>query len=217
MDEHPPLSLTLDDWEATPPTVRAVIMALLVRIADLEARLNQHSGNSSKPPSSDPPSAPPRPTKVPRGRQSGGQPGHPGHHRPLLPPDDDRIKQIIPVRPAQCRHCHTPLNPALPDARTPERRQVWDIPPIQPEVTEYQLRALQCPPCAEITRATPPAGMPPGGYGAHATALAACLHGRFRRSDHETAEVLQDAFGLPMSAGTVTRVEVTMSAAWESV
>ena len=217
MDEQPPFGITPDDWEATPPAVRAVIMVLLVRIADLEARLNQHSGNSSKPPSSDPPSAPPRPTKVPRGRQSGGQPGHPGHHRPLLPPDDDRIKQIIPVLPAQCRHCHTPLDPALPDARTPERRQVWDIPPIQPEVTEYQLRALQCPQCAEITRATPPAGMPPGGYGAHATALAACLHGRFRLSDHETAEVMQDAFGLPMSEGTVTTVEVTMSAALEPV
>jgi transposase len=213
MDEPPPLDITLDDWDATPPAVRAAIGALLVRIADLEARLHQHSQNSSKPPSADPPSAPPRPTKVPRGRQSGGQPGHPGHHRPLLPPDDDRIKHLVPVPPAQCQHCHTPLDPAVPDVRVPERRQVWDIPPIQPEVTEYQLRALQCPTCAAITRAIPPAGMPPGGYGAHATALAALLHGRFRLSDHETAEVMQAAFGLPMSEGTVTAVETTMCAA----
>ena len=36
---------------------------LQARSAELEARLKQHSQNSSKPPSSDPPSAPPRPRR----------------------------------------------------------------------------------------------------------------------------------------------------------
>jgi transposase len=86
--EQPPLpEITQADWDATPPAVRAVLVALLARIADLEARLNQHSGNSSKPPSSDPPSAPPTPPRTPRGKPKprGGQPGHPGSHRPPLP------------------------------------------------------------------------------------------------------------------------------------
>jgi transposase len=214
MDEQsPPLDISPEGWAATPVEVRAVIVALLMRIADLEVRLNQHSGNSSKPPSSDPPSAPPRSERTPRGRKAGGQPGHLGHHRPLLPSDDDRIKTTIPVPPDQCGHCFTRLDPALPDARDPERRQIWEIPPIQPEVTEYQLRALPCPHCGAITRATPPPGMPPGGYGPHATALANFFHGRFRLSDHETAEAMQEVFGLPMSEGIVTTVETMMSAA----
>ena len=42
--------------------------ALERRVAELEARLNQDSSNSSKPPSSDPPSAAQRPEKKPTGR-----------------------------------------------------------------------------------------------------------------------------------------------------
>lgn len=42
-----------------------LIYKLLDRIAELEDRLNQHSGNSSKPPSSDGPGAPPPARKRP--------------------------------------------------------------------------------------------------------------------------------------------------------
>jgi len=69
MYDKPPLpEITQEDWAATPPAIRAVVVALLARIADLEARLNQHSGNSSKPPSSDPPDAPSKPPRTPRGK-----------------------------------------------------------------------------------------------------------------------------------------------------
>jgi hypothetical protein len=39
-----------DDWQATSPAVRALLLALLQRLQVLEARLNQTSRNSSKPP-----------------------------------------------------------------------------------------------------------------------------------------------------------------------
>ena len=79
-DLTPPDGILPDDWAASPPAVRQFIGVLLhaltlqhqqlaelqqhqlllqARNAELEARLNQHSQNSSKPPSSDPPSAPP--------------------------------------------------------------------------------------------------------------------------------------------------------------
>ena len=77
-----PEGIPADDWAATPRFVQHAFVALLTivaqqqqqlahhqtQLAELQARLNQHSQNSSKPPSSDPPSAPPRPARVPRGR-----------------------------------------------------------------------------------------------------------------------------------------------------
>src|SRR5438270_11902843 len=73
-------------WEQTPRAVREYIRTLEARVAALEAtvqqlleRLQQHSHNSSRPPSSDPPQAlRPRPRHGPRGRKRGGQPGHQG-------------------------------------------------------------------------------------------------------------------------------------------
>jgi transposase len=58
MNADPPIPDEL--WQQIPPTAQAAILALIQqyeqRLAELEARLNQNSTNSSKPPSSDPPS-----------------------------------------------------------------------------------------------------------------------------------------------------------------
>ena len=66
-------------------TLRAENSALRARVWELEARLGQTSANSSRPPSSDPPQAPPRPKASPSGRKHDCQPGHRGAHRALLP------------------------------------------------------------------------------------------------------------------------------------
>src|SRR5437899_6318518 len=58
---------------------------LEARVAELERRLNRSSRNSSLPPSQDPPSAPPRPGERASGHRRGGQPGHEGRSRRLLP------------------------------------------------------------------------------------------------------------------------------------
>lgn len=56
------------------------IKQLEVRIRELEARLNKNSSNSSKPPSSDGLSKPPRTTSLRENgkNKSGGQKGHKG-------------------------------------------------------------------------------------------------------------------------------------------
>jgi hypothetical protein len=83
LNPTPPPGISEEDWSATPGAVRVLVMELLQRVAQLEARLNQTSRNSSKPPSSDPPQAKPRAAKEPTGRKPGGQPGHEGHGRKL--------------------------------------------------------------------------------------------------------------------------------------
>src|SRR5215218_9208220 len=65
--------------------LRAENAALQERVRELEARLGQYSSNSSRPPSSDPPQAPPKRRAVHSGRKRGGQPGHRGAFRALLP------------------------------------------------------------------------------------------------------------------------------------
>ncbi len=52
------LPQTLSEAHAVIRDLRAVVRALQERVAELEARLGQNSSNSSRPPSSDPPSVP---------------------------------------------------------------------------------------------------------------------------------------------------------------
>jgi transposase len=79
--------------------LRAENAALRERIRDLDALLGQQSANSSRPPSADPPQAPVRPKAPPSGRKRGGQPGHRGAYRALLPVEQvDELVAVVPER-----------------------------------------------------------------------------------------------------------------------
>jgi len=217
MDEHtPPLpDIPPEDWDATPPASQAVILALLARIADLEARLNQHSGNSSKPPSSDPPDAPPKPPRTPRGKPRGGQPGHPGHHRPLVPPE--QVDEFVAHHPTTCPQCQASLPSDLPDAAPVQRHQVTEVPPMQPVITEHQMHAVRCPHCRYTVRATLPDAVPRGAFGPRLTALVGLLHGRYRLSDREVCDLLAEMVGVDLSLGSVATSCARVSDALEPV
>src|SRR4029453_4632809 len=141
-------------WEQTPFAVREYIRTLEARVAALEAtvqqlmeHLHQDSHNSSRPPSSDPPHAIwPRPRRGPSGRKRGGQPGHPGQSRAVVPSEE--VESVVPVKPRQCRQCQHPLQGDDPQ---PYRHQVTEVPPIRPIVTEYQIHRLLCPACGAPT------------------------------------------------------------------
>src|SRR3954465_9995820 len=96
-----------DSWAATPSAAQALILTLQERGHELEARLGQTSANSSHPPSSDPPHAPARPPAPPSGRKRGGQPGHRGAFRALLPVE--QVDEVVAVEPERCRHCGQPF------------------------------------------------------------------------------------------------------------
>src|SRR5499426_4370176 len=118
-------------WERTPLEAQAYIRALEARVATLEGmmealqeQLTQTSRNSSRPPSSDPPQHA-RPHRPRSKRHRGGQPGHPGHTRTLLPVEE--VDAVVVLKPEQCTHCHAPLQG---DDPTPWRHQVIELPPI---------------------------------------------------------------------------------------
>lgn len=128
-----------------------MLVTLLDDIRELRAKLNLTSHNSSKPPSSDPPSAPPRPQKVPRGRKATGQVGHQGKTRERREPDE-----IVDCRPTDSPHCQCILPDTLPDARAVLVTQVWELPLLRPIITDYHQHTVCCPTCAApVTAATP--------------------------------------------------------------
>lgn len=89
--------------------LKVAVEQLLARVADLEARLNQNSGNSSKPPSSDI-GRKREPPVAPSGRKRGGQPGHEGKTRELAPPEE--VDEVREVDPEACGRCGEPLEKA---------------------------------------------------------------------------------------------------------
>src|SRR6266498_921104 len=96
---------------------------LEARVAELERRLNRSSRNSSLPPSQDPPSAPKRPGGKGSGRKRGGQPGHEGRYRRLLPPE--RVDEIVEHWPERCQSCaHEFAETDRVEAAAPWRHQV---------------------------------------------------------------------------------------------
>lgn len=184
------------------------------RIGELEARLNTHSGNSSLPPSANPPSAPKPPPKPPTGRKPGGQPGHPGHSRVRLPPE--RVQFVIPHLPAACECCRAPL-PVNPSPGDPEPtwHQIAELPAVLAVVTEHQGHARTCAQCGHVTRASIPPEVLAHGFGPNLTATIAFLSGRCHDSKRTIAEIVQALFGVPMSLGSVANAEREVATALE--
>jgi transposase len=216
-----PIPLPPEIWERIPPEAQAYIRALESRMAALEAtvqqlreQVQQTSRTSSRPPSSDPPQAlGKRPRREPTGRHPGGQPGHAGQARALVPVEE--VAVVVPVKPERCHHCQHPLQGEAPQ---PQRHQVTEIPPMKPVVTAYQLHHLVCPVCGEETRAEVPAGVPTGGFGPRVQAITALCTGAYHLSKRTTQRALEDIFGVQMGLGTIANLEhATVQAVAEPV
>ena len=206
-----PPPLPPDLFDALPPVVQAYIRALealTARVAELEARLSQNSANSSKPPSSDGPQVQPAPPKPASGRRRGGQPGHPKHDRVILPPDE-----VIDHKPTRCRRCATPLAGDDPE---PLVDQVIDLPVQLRHVIHHRRHTLACPCCQTRTTAAPVPDTA-SGFGPKLTAVTAYLSGVGRLGKRTLRTLLADVCDIPMSLGSVSKLEATVSRALEPI
>jgi transposase len=201
-----PTSIPQHIWDTLSEEARAgigaVIEGLESRIAELEARLNQDSTNSSKPPSSDPIGAKRKPPVPPSKKRRGGQKGHPRRLRALVPPE--RVASVTDCKPTQCRRCGHPLSGE--DAE-PRRHQVAELPPIEPEVREYRLHRLCCPHCAAVTSGALPGGVPRTSFGPRLHAALSVLTGAYRLSKRQVVQLGSDLLGLTISVGMVSKLE----------
>ena len=121
------------------------------------AKLESNSQNSSKPPSTDNPQQKEQRkqnnAKKKSGRKPGGQPGHKGSNRELIPVEE--VNEVIGCYAEVCENCsqfsECKQNHVLGE---PLRWQHVEIPPIEPEVTEYQVFTLSSSPGLVDTRSS---------------------------------------------------------------
>ena len=184
--------------------LRAAVAKLTELVRELQARLDQDSSNSSRPPSSDPPWKKPerKAKKKEKGkRKRGGQPGHKKHERSLLPVEE--VDELIVLKADACARCGRRIFGTDPD---PLRHQVIDLRDGRRHVSEWQRHARTCS-CGHVTVPPLPPEAPPGALGPVLVAVIALLTGKYRLSKRLTVEALHDHFEITVSLGSVSKSE----------
>ena len=161
------------------------------RVKKLEDQVAKQSRNSSKPPSSDG-LAKPRTRSLRRseGRRAGGQSGHKGHTLEMVEaPDHTEVHHLD-----HCPECATDLSEMAVSGHM--RRQVFDIPPVQIEVTEHRVEIKHCPGCHREVRADFPKDVTQAvQYGPRFKAQASYLNSYQLIPMARTCELLEDFYG----------------------
>lgn len=192
----------------------------LKRIADLEAvveafkeKLDQNSSNSGKPPSSDSPATRDK-NRAKRKRKAntrkrGGQPGHNGKWRGLVP-----LGQVDLVRdffPGHCENCWKGLVAVVCEA--PRRYQVVELNTTGPELTEYRRHRVTCESCGYQSWAAHSPEIPRFAFGPRLSSIVAMLTGTYHLSRRQTRRLFHELFRIKISLGTISAIERRMSAA----
>lgn len=171
----------------------------------------QNSTTTSKPPSSDGLAGKQRlrGRRVKSRRKPGGQPGHPGHHRPPVPAD--QVDTIIDHVPTACGRCARRLG-ACDTVGTPRCFQVTELPVIAAQVTEHRCHGRRCPTCETVTVAALPDDVT-GQFGPQLTALIAYLTVVCRLPRAVVQQLLPGVLQIPISVGSTQKAWEEASAA----
>ncbi|HEY2768911.1 MAG TPA: IS66 family transposase [Solirubrobacteraceae bacterium] len=199
------------ELEGQVATLTAQVAALTKLVAELMEKLGRNSRNSHLPPSSDPPGKRGQggQGKDKQGtRKRGGQPGHGGSRRTLLPPDE--VDEVVDVFPPHCEGCARELPEVVdPDAH---RYQQVEMPPITPHTTEWRCHEVACAKCGRKTRAPyDKEKIPASPFGPRLMALIAFLTGAYHVSRRKTVVLLWELLGVRISLGALSAVEARVS------
>jgi transposase len=176
------------------------------------ASLSQNSSNSSKPPSSDGPGVKRYPEKPkPKGRKAGGQKGHKGKKREILPPEE--MDAIHYLYPADCEKCGSLLL-AGPDSTITQRHQVTELPVIKPIMTEYRCHGTRCS-CGHFNMIQPPEEVAMSNFGPRVHAAVAYLAANHNVTRRGMVEIMGAFFNIDMSLGATWNMVERVSDACE--
>ena len=179
------------------------------RIEELERLLGMNSRNSSKPPSSDPSGISavlPKRRRKKRGAKNGHQP----YLRQLLP--QEMIKQHFELKPQVCPCGSTNLEKTNAE---PLRHQIVDIPPIEPEVTEYIQPIFRCKGCGQLIYQPLPDELRRKYFGPGVLAVVGILTGVLNTSKRKALALINEVFSVPMSLGGLSNSEAQVADALE--
>ncbi len=157
-----------------------------------------NSNNSSVPPSKDAnrpfksKSLPKKPVLKP-----GGQKGHEGTTLEMVSDPDEIIDHV----PGYCKCCGRDIS-CVP-GKFVDRKQVIDLPPIEPVVTEHRVYKKRCS-CGHLTTSSFPDGLQaPVSYGPMIESLTGYFHSRQYIPFLRMQELFRDIFSVPISEGGI--------------
>ena len=175
---------------------------LKARVEKLERLLGMNSRNSSKPPSSDLPSAA-KQSAAKRQKKRGAKKGHAPHLKAMLPPD--QVNRSCVIEPKICPDCDG--EHFVDSGEESLRDQFIDVPPIEIDVTEYIRPVRQCTGCGALAYAPLPENAPKSCFGPGVLALVAVLTGVLNVSKRKATRVMNDVFNVPISLGGLSNCE----------
>ena len=182
---------------------RERILALETENQNLKNQLSKNSRNSSKPPSSDGYEKPkPKSRRQNSNRKSGGQKGHPGSTLETVAHPDHIIEHAV----LACIYCKKQLKAkSISDY---EARQVVDISPVKPSVTEHRAQIYHCPYCGHRNKGDFPENVArPIQYGDRIGAWVVYF-GHYQLLPYKRLqEMFQDVFGVGLSQGTLSNLQ----------
>ena len=193
------------------------IAKLVAQVEKLNEQIRQNSKNSHRPPSSDGPGADSgggSSNKKPKSdRKRGGQKGHRGSHRQLVP--SELVNAFIDFFPDVCLGCACELPRTLDaDAR---RHQQLDLRDHRPYVTEFRRHEVECSKCGVLSRAAYSRGqIPSSAFGPCLTAVVGMLTGVYHLSRRKAQQLLSELFGISISLGAISAMEGRASEALKS-
>jgi transposase len=185
--------------EAVLKLFQDTMVVLAERIQKLEDQVAKNSRNSGKPPSSDGFDKPaPRSLRKRSRRKSGGQKGHVGYKLEMVKkPDHIKKYQVV-----ECAHCQNSLK--RQKVERIEKRQVFDLPKIQMEVTEHQAQVKRCSCCGKETRAEFPKEVNQAvQYGIEAKSQMTYLNHEQHIPLKRTCDVFEEFYGHRPAEGTI--------------
>lgn len=183
--------------------LRQQITELKTENQKLKAQLSKNSRNSSKPPSSDGYNKPnPKSLRKKSGRKTGGQKGHPGSTLRSVEHPDKIIKHDV----FSCVYCGEKLESDTDSDY--QARQVVDVEPVTPTVTEHRALVRQCPACGQLNKGTfPEAVTQPIQYGSQINSWVIYFSHYQLLPYKRLQEMMKDVLGVSLSQGTISNLQ----------
>lgn len=214
-------------YDAGPEAVIPALLNLDGQIAGLQAqvverdlqiaRLSKTSSNSSKRPSSDDLTKPPRFKAPPGSRKIGGQPAHPRHERPAFPPGVEVQRHAHHL--TDCPDCHAEV---LFTGGAPRVIQQIEIPKEVLFRHEHVAYPYWCPQCQKLHYAAfPPEVIKEGLFKQRITALVAYLkyvdHASFSTIRKFIRDVLGETVSRSYLRNVVVKVDVSLAQTYQQL